>query len=372
MPPARDISGPDAAAGVPIADQRSLLALSRDLRDAELIAVDTEFVREKTYYPELCLIQVASEKVIACVDCLAGLDPEPLLDALLRPGCAWVLHSARQDLEVIWNAAQRLPGRLIDTQIAAALLGFAPQLSLQSLLTELLGVELDKSHARSDWTRRPLPRKALDYAIDDVRYLLPAWSELSGRLEARGRLDWHAEDCRRALGTPLAADTHAIWLKLRGIAAMTDDQRAAALGLVRWREKQAQRRNRPRRWILSDEPLTQIAKALPGTPEELAAVGDLPRRLLAHSGTEILDAIKKSRKPSIRAAVAAFQPPSKPDKARLAMLQRRVADLARELGIEPELLATRRDLVALANGDVPETLTSGWRAEQLRVDELIG
>lgn len=350
----------------PITEQRRLLDLADALRQAPLLAVDTEFVRESTYYPKLCLIQLASEETIACVDCLAELDLEPLFESLFAPECVWVLHSARQDLEVIWNAARRLPSRLIDTQIAAGLLGFAPQIGLQELLAGILQVDLDKNHARTDWTRRPLPTQALRYALDDVRYLLPAWRQLAERLQALGRLAWQEEDCRRLLATPPTADPLTIWQRLRGLAAMSEERRCAAMALVLWREEKARKLDRPRRWILSDAHLAAIAKAMPRSLDELQTIEALPPRLVSRSGRELVAAIKKSTRASIRASVASVQPAQKPDKTQLSVLQQQVQERARELGIQAEIIASRRDLTALALGDAPEHLASGWRAEQLR------
>ena len=165
-------------------DTSTLGELAAAVAEAPIVAVDTEFVRESTYFPTLCLVQLATDKVTACVDCLADLDLEPLLEVLLAPERSWVLHSARQDLEVLWHRFGRQPSRLLDTQVAAALVGFAPQLGLRDLVAEMLGIQLDKSHTRTDWRRRPLANAALNYAIDDVRYLLPAWERL--RAEARG------------------------------------------------------------------------------------------------------------------------------------------------------------------------------------------
>ncbi len=144
-----------------------------------LLALDTEFVREKTYYPKLCLIQIATPVLTVCIDCLAPMNLAPLFTALFTNDRTWILHSARQDLEVMYLQDNRSPVNLIDTQIAAALLDYAPQIGLQALLAEELGVELEKEHTRADWSRRPLPDGALQYALDDVRYLLPLWREHS-------------------------------------------------------------------------------------------------------------------------------------------------------------------------------------------------
>src|SRR5690606_5248407 len=151
-----------------------------------------EFVRERTYYPQLCLVQVATGDSAACVDCLAEIDLAPFFSLLARPGLTWVLHSGRQDLEVLHQHAGVLPARIADTQIAAALTGRAAQIGLRELLAQVLGVDIGKDHTRADWSARPLPEGPLRYALDDVRHLLPLWRRLEQELDRLGRLDWLA------------------------------------------------------------------------------------------------------------------------------------------------------------------------------------
>ena len=229
------------------------------LATTSIAAVDTEFVREKTYYPQLCLIQIGAGEQVACVDCLAKLDLEPLYARLFDPSFTWVLHSARQDLEVVFQRAGRMPPRLIDTQVAAAFTGYPPQIGLEGLLKRELGVELGESFARTDWSRRPLPDAPLRYALDDVRYLLPAWQRLDAELDRLGRREWLREDCERMLAEQPVADTIAVWSRLKGVHGLPFASQCAALALVRWREAAAQRSDRPRRWLLADEVLIEIA-----------------------------------------------------------------------------------------------------------------
>jgi ribonuclease D len=330
---------------------------------APLIAVDTEFVRESTYYPELCLIQIASETLVACIDCLAPLDLEPLYNALLRPDCTWLVHSARQDLEVIWQRTGRLPAQLIDTQVAAALTGMPPQIGLEGLLERTVGIVLGESFARTDWSRRPLPEAAVRYALDDVRYMLAAWRHLQTRLDALGRGSWVEEDCRRLLADPPVADAVTVWTRLRTTRNATAEQQAAALALVEWRELAAQRSNRPRRWILADDLLLAIAQALPASLAELEPV--VSARFAIRFGEAVLAAVAARTDERLRAIVAAQNARALPDKQKLRELQELARRRAAELGLEPEILATRRDLAALAIGDPPPSLSVGWRAAEL-------
>lgn len=333
------------------------------LATTSIAAVDTEFVREKTYYPQLCLIQVGTREQVACVDCLAGLDLEPLYARLFDPSFTWVLHSARQDLEVIFQLAGRMPPHLIDTQIAAAFTGYPPQIGLEGLLQRELGIELGESFARTDWSRRPLPEAALRYALDDVRYLLAAWERLDAALDRLGRREWLREDCARLLAEQPVADTIAVWSRLKGVHGLPFASQCAALALVRWRETAAQRSDRPRRWLLADEALLAIAAALPSDADALARLAQ--SRYIARCAPAVLTALAARTEPALQAEVRANAAPVAPDKTTVKALQERVRQRAQNLGIEPEILATRRDLVGVALGNPPEHLRTGWRAREL-------
>lgn len=344
----------------------ALASLCAALDGVPLVAIDTEFVREKTYYPQLCLIQVATREHTACIDCLAPLELAPLFERLFRPDCTWVLHSARQDLEVIWQRASRAPPRLIDTQIGAALVGWPPQLGLEALLERTVHVVLGESFARTDWSRRPLPPAALNYALEDVRHLLPAWDVLERRLAELGRLDWLNEDCARALAEPPVADAAVIWARLKGVQALPFPAQCAALELVRWRERAAQRADRPRRWLLEDDKLLALAAALPATPD---AIGQwMPPKFVARNGDEIIAAVARRDEPEVQAIVRASGAQQAPDRTKVKALQEDARKRAAGLGIEPEILATKRDLVALAAGNPPAHLRDGWRAGALGLE----
>jgi ribonuclease D len=346
-----------------VATQESLEPLVALLADAPLIGIDTEFVREKTYYPQLCLIQIATPEHSACVDCLAPLDFAPLYEQLFRPNCTWIVHSARQDLEVIWQRTGRMPPQLVDTQMAAALSGRAPQIGLEDLLAQTLGVELGESYARTDWSRRPLPAPAVSYALDDVRYLHAAWERLEGGLTELGRLEWLREDVARVLGERPEADVLTIWTRLKGVHTLPFGSQTAALALVRWRELAAQRADRPRRWLLADEALIAIAAALPRSITELCAV--VQERFAARNGESLLAALATSEDRELQESVRANPGQEAADKKVVKALQESVRARAKALGLEPEILATRRDLAALAAGNPPPHLVSGWRAAQL-------
>jgi len=346
-----------------IDNDAALEQLVAALGQTAIAAVDTEFVREKTYYPQLCLIQVGTGDQVACIDCLAGLDLTPLYARLFDPSFTWVLHSARQDLEVVFQLTGRMPPRLIDTQVAAALTGYAPQVGLEGLLKRALGVELGESFARTDWSRRPLPEAPLRYALDDVRYLLSAWDRLDAELSRLGRRDWLREDCERMLAEHPVADTTAVWSRIKGVHGLPFASQCAALALVRWRESAAQRTDRPRRWLLADEALLAVAAALPSDADALAKLAD--SKFIARSAQAMLAAIASRNDAEVQAEVRANAAQPLPDKTLVKSLQERVRQHASSLGIEPEILATKRDLTGVALNDPPLHLRSGWRAAEL-------
>jgi len=335
------------------------------LTSAAPLALDTEFVREKTYFPKLCLIQIAAGGSIACIDCIADMDYRKLFDHLLCAEHTWIVHSGRQDLEVIHQHTQRVPARLIDTQIAAGLIGYPPQVGLQEVLADALGVHLAKEFTRTDWSRRPLPEAALEYARDDVRSLHALWDALAAKLDALGRLDWLAQDCAWTLRQPLVTPTEQIWGRLKGLRALDAASQGAALALVAWREARAQSRDRPRRWILSDEQLIALARSKPASLSELHAVPDFPPRLAQQCGQDLLAALADADAPAMRAAVTRALAPEPPEKARLRALQAAAKAKAEALGIQPELLATKQELVDLLTDRRPARIFETWRAAEL-------
>lgn len=346
-----------------IDNDAALARLVTALQHAPIAAVDTEFVREKTYYPQLCLIQIGTRDQVACIDCLAGLDLAPLYARLFDPSFTWVLHSSRQDIEVIFQLTGRLPPQLIDTQIGAALIGYPPQVGLEGLLKRTLDVELGESFARTDWSRRPLPEAALKYALDDVRYLLAALERVEAELDRLGRRAWLHEECRRLLAEQPVADPTAVWARIKGVHGLPFASQCAALALVRWREEAAKRSDRPRRWLLADETLLAIASSLPSDAARLAALAD--SKYIARHTPAILAALDTRNDPELQREVRDNAAQPIPDKAVLKSLQERVRQRAAALGIEPEILATKRDLIGVVLGDAPKHLRAGWRAEQL-------
>lgn len=345
-----------------IDDSSALDELLANVSGAAHVAIDTEFVRERTYYPQLCLVQVATEQVSACVDCLANIDLARFFDVLTGEGRTWVLHSGRQDLEVVRQAAGHLPARIIDTQIAAALLGRPAQAGLREVLAENLNVDIGKEFTRTDWSRRPLPDGAIAYALDDVRHLLPLWARLEADLAALGRADWVAEDSERLLSAAARDDLVPIWARLKGVQGLGETEQYAAFALIEWRERVAASANRPRRWILPDDLVMRIAMSRPASVADLAGIPDVPAKLADRHGAEIIARVSAPARPE---ALARLTGAERPDRDAVKALQNHVRRRAEALKLEPEVLASRKDLMAWLAGSPPEHLTSGWRGREL-------
>ena len=334
--------------------------LTSELCGYERLGVDTEFMREKTYFAELCLVQVATPESIYCIDPLQDGDHGIFWKSLLAQ--PWIVHSARQDIEVVWQTAGSMPAEIFDTQIAAGLLGYAPQMGYANLVQELFGVEMDKSHTRADWTRRPLRESWLQYAAEDVEYLLPAFDFLSARLEEAGRLDWAREDSRLLLDPELYVvnEDQAID-RLKGARSFRGRRRAAATRLAAWREAEAIRRNRPRQWIARDTVLLDIAYQLPSSEKELEAIDEMPPKLVSRVGKQLLQAVAESANDESRYKPP--RPPNEKQKALLKEMQAAVSRCAEELGLSAETIASRKELSAIIiSGSRQSRVLQGWRS----------
>jgi ribonuclease D len=348
-----------------VASSAELLQALEQLAPGDFVAIDTEFMRESTYYPKLCLIQAATPDACALIDPLASLDLQPLWQFLADRARVKVLHAARQDLEVLSLANEALPGPIFDTQIAASLLGSSAQIGYGALVAERLGRTLAKDHTRTDWSRRPLSSEQLQYAADDVRYLAPLYLDLRDALRAAGRLEWLYEDTLELERTDLhRTEPQAAWRRLKGLDRLKPGQRATAKLLAEWREAVAIRSNRPRGWILADDVLRQIAEQLPTNRQELEQVRSLPPATARRRGDELIALVEQGRAAAGSEAEAA--PPARPDARQLALVTKLMnftRALAEELKVSPETLATRRDVEQLVFARRTGHLLEGWRRE---------
>ena len=335
--------------------------IAADLSGPDFIGVDTEFMRERTFFAELCLVQISTEDSIYCIDPLIAPDMQLFWDTVMETG--WVAHSARQDIEVIYQAAERMPKRLFDTQIAAGLLGFAPQMGYANLVNELFGVDIPKTHTRADWSKRPLSGDLLQYAAEDVEYLLPTWQLLTEKLDKKGRLVWAEEDSAQLLRPSLYDIEPQLAInRLKGSRKLRGRHRAAAARLATWRESQALRMNRPRQWIAKDTALIEVAFRLPESIDALQEIEGLSAGLIRRSGKHLLDLIVASDKDD-----NSYRPPPAPGEAQKALLktmQIKVAACADELGLASETVASKKELSAIILGGNRESrIFDGWRRE---------
>ena len=327
------------------------------------IGLDTEFLRERTYRAQLCLLQVSDTGQAACIDPIAVPDLSALAPVLGDPRVVKVLHASRQDLEVLLPTAGMVRP-VFDTQIAAALAGEAAHIGYGELVRRLLGHELPKAHTRTDWSRRPLSPEQIEYALDDVRHLLPLRQALTERLERLGRLDWLAEELSTLDdASSLGVRPEDAWRRLKGLAGLDPGRERLARLLGAWRERRAMERDRPRGWILEDAVLREIVLRVPRTPEALGAVPDMPPGLVKHCAAQLLECVGEADIPD--------PPPPAPTRARpdplKTALVRKLGAISQavaiELGLSPEVLVTRRELEQLADErrDVP--VLRGWRRQ---------
>ncbi len=273
----------------------ALTQLCGQLKGCSWLAVDTEFERVNTYYPELCLLQIASNGITAVVDPLAIANLEPLYDVLYDPSITKVFHAARQDLEIFFHIKGDLPIPLFDTQIAASLLDYDEHISYANLIREILGIELAKTQTRTNWKRRPLSRSQLKYAADDVIYLGQVYELFLAKLIKSGQLPLLDEEYN-ALARPelYQPDPENMWLKIREARKLKGNILAILQQLAAWREITARAENRPRKWILQDYTLVEMARLLPANQDDLSRIKGVNKRVLKRHGATLVEIIGKA------------------------------------------------------------------------------
>jgi ribonuclease D len=338
-------------------------ALARTLEGQSSIGVDTEFLRERTFFPKLCLLQLSAAGQIWCVDTLRVGSLDALMAALTAPGSRKLVHAARQDLEAVYLTSKRVISPVFDTQIAAACIGLKPQVGYAELVKTLLDIIIPKGQTRTDWSKRPLTREQLIYAADDVLHLGAIADALTRRLADLGREHWVREDCLaledRQLYEP---DPAQAWTRLRGIGQLAPEPRARARSIAVWREKLARERDLPRAWILSDPAIFAIAHADPKTPAALEAVEPLNEKFAATllAALEAASAVPPADLEPVQDAR-----PTPEQKALLERLIKIVDARATELGVSAEVLAPRGELKALAMGRRDTHALTGWRGQEI-------
>ena len=357
---------PDFPPPTAIATTSALAALCERLATEPFVTVDTEFMRERTYWPELCLIQIAGAREVAVIDTLAeGLDLAPLGVLMADPAVTKVFHAARQDIEIFVRCFDAVPAPLFDTQVAAMVAGFGDQAGYDSLVSGLTGGSIDKAHRFSDWSARPFSPAQLAYAAGDVTWLREVYRMLRLRLEADGRLGWVTEEMA-ILTNPATyrADPDNAWerLKIRGT-----NRRFLALvrALAGWREAEAQRINIPRQRLLKDETLMEIAAIAPADAESLARARGISRGFAeGRTGDSLLEVVAR-----IRAAPDSGLPPVpaardavRPSAALVALLKVLLAARCEDHQVAPKLIASSDDIDRIAAEEDPDVpALHGWR-----------
>ena len=359
----------------PITTTAELAAFCEELAGRPFVAVDTEFMRETTYWPKLCLIQAATREAAAVIDPLApGLDLSPLLKILADPTIEKVFHAARQDIE-IFNNLGVIPNPLFDTQIAAMAAGFGEQVAYDALVRQMLKEEVDKSSRFTDWARRPLSEAQLTYALADVTHLAELYPILRQRLEASGRLEWVEEEMR-AITDPALYDVEPenAWKRLRP-RRHSARYLAVFRAVAAWRERTAQVRDQPRGRILKDEAIDELASQAPTDADALTRLRGVPKGFAGSKfGQEILDSVGAALKdPEAYAPTISKERPvtAQNSGAVVELLKVLLKARAEDAAVAPRLIATVSDLEKIAGDDNADTpALAGWRRKAFGEDAL--
>jgi len=356
-----------------IETQKGLASVIERAAETGCIAIDTEFVWEKTYYPGLGIVQIAfSKEEASIIDVLAIEDFSPFGTILSDPGIVKILHDAQQDLTILRRATGMYPKNIFDTRLTAGFIGLSSSLSLGTLLREIINVDLAKTETRSNWLRRPLTKKQIDYAVDDVRYLPAVRDELLSRVTKLGREAWVNEELAE-YDNPSLYKENALeeqFLRVKGVSKLTPKRKSVLRELAAWREKVARERNCPRAWVIPDVVLVDIAQQKPQSIPEFNSVDGLTGKAIQRYGAKMLEVVQNGLAGAVKSA------PQFPKHGRdenflnarvdMALAYLKGRSMAEE--IDPALIATRSELTALVREGAdasPENhrLLRGWRRE---------
>lgn len=349
-----------------IQNNEDLQALCLEMARKPFIAIDTEFIRERTFWPELCLIQLASDGVEACIDAYSDIDMACFGELLNNASIVKVFHSSRQDLEIFYNMFGRVPLNIFDTQIAAMACGLEEMCSYQKLVSSFLGITLDKGQRFTDWSHRPLTDKQLRYALNDVIYLRDIYKIMISDLTKRNRIDWIRSDMEALSDDKIyRIEPEDAWKRIK--THICDKEFLGVLKEVaKWRELEAMKSNRPRKLIMKDEVLLEISSCRPSSKDELASMRGVPRGFAeSRHGVAILQAVKRGMENPVddlmectHNHVRRHIPQGLPDMLKLLLNIK-----ASEANVAPHLIASASDLEEIAcNTDNADTkILSGWR-----------
>ncbi|MGC9954947.1 MAG: ribonuclease D [Rhizomicrobium sp.] len=354
----------------------ALKELVGELEGMPYIALDTEFMRDSTYWPKLCLLQIAAPGVAAIVDPLAdGIDLSPFFPLLKDPRIVKVLHAGRQDIEIFWHRGRVIPDPLFDTQIVAMVCGFGEAASYETLARKIAHAQVDKSARFTDWARRPLTKRQLEYALADVTHLCTIYETLSAQLAKSKRESWVAEEIAALKSEELyALDPVHAWKRLK---PRTGNKRflATLAAVAAWREREAQTRDIPRNRVVKDEVLLEIAAQPPDNAEALERLRAVPKGFAAsRMGKNLLEAVAEGREappPEVAELLERKRHRHEPSPAAVDLLKTLLRLRAEEAGVAPRLIANSDDVERLAAGDDEGVAAlHGWRGEVFGKDAI--
>lgn len=348
-----------------VTDSEQLRELIKQLRASQVVSIDTEFMRERTYFARLCLVQVAGDGVEAMIDPLALGDISPLCELLGDESVVKVVHAGSQDLEIFYRLCGCVARPVFDTQVAATLAGFPQQVGYAALVKEVLGVTLDKGDTYTDWAKRPLSKTQVEYALNDVRYLTEVYRKLVEELEREGRLAWLAEDFAR-MEDPATYEIvpEEQWRRVKRVSSLNRRQLGVAREVAAWRELEAQHRDVPKRWVLGDESVVEVARRAPKTSADLSAIRGVGDKVGRSASAGLLAAVARgveTPEDGLPVLERKRRPAGDVDGA-VDLMVALVRLRAREHGVAMPLLASREDLERLAAGEREASpLLEGWR-----------
>ncbi len=362
-----------------IESPQDLVAACAKWRRLEAIGVDTEFVRERTFFPALGLIQVSDGESSSLIDTLAIDDLSPLREVLRHPAVTKVLHSCGEDLEVLFHCFGEFPRGVFDTQIAAALSGWGWSLGYGRLVSAMFEVELPKDKTRTNWLRRPLSAAQIAYAALDVAYLVPAYTRLSDQLRRLDRESWVRDELEPLFDTDrFLPDPENAYLRANAWRSLAPRQLAVFRGLATWREEQARRRNLPRNFVLHEKSLVEVARRQPTSQKALSAIDSLRPYEIKRYGATLVRHVQRARDlPAAKLPRPSPAPDLRPYRGEVKRLRALAGRIAEELSLPPEIVATRRTIEKLVRRVVtgrqpvlPKELR-GWRREHIG-ERLLG
>jgi len=342
-----------------------LLSRLQHWRQQTVVALDTEFIRERTYYPQLALVQLATRDEVLLIDPLVPGIADTLRPLLLDPNVLKVMHSASEDLQALRRGMDAVPAPLFDTQVAAAMCGLGAGLSYQKLVEQVTGTQLEKGETRSDWLRRPLSESQLKYAADDVLHLHEIYDVLSTKLHAAGRDEWLRQDNDRSVSNARNDfDDPLPHLSVRSAERLDANAQARLCRLLRWRDTQARAWDRPKSWVLDNELAVTLSRRLPADYDEFSGLLDRHPKAPRKARAQLWSAVSAPLNDSDR-EIPLIRPSDALDKQKLRALQDIVAELAAQLQIPEGLLCARKHLEVLLEGRGWPAMLEGWRRQLL-------